>query len=101
MDNRWLRQTLLQCAWAASRKKDSYLKAYYHRLASRRGKKRAIVAVAHKLLVMVYHMLKEHQAYQELGIDYLERRQSQRLTHHLVKRLEGLGYQVQLTCPAA
>ncbi len=94
--NRWLRTALVQAAWAASHSKNTYLAAQYRRLAGRRGKKRAIVAVGHTLLVMIYHMLKEGVDYRELGHDYLDKLQPQRLTHYLVKRLESLGHQVIL-----
>lgn len=95
--NRWVRAALAQAAWAASHTKKSYLSAQYRRLAARRGKKRAIVAVSHTILVMVYHLLREGVAYHELGPDYLDRLQPQRLTTYLVKRLEALGHTVTLT----
>lgn len=94
--NRWLRTALAQAAWAASHSKNTYLSAQYRRLAGRRGKKRAIVAVGHTMLVMMYHMLKDGVDYQELGHDYLDKLQSHRLTHYLVKRLESLGHAVTL-----
>jgi hypothetical protein len=61
---------LVQAAWAATRKKNSYFQAQYRRLAARRGKKRAIMAVAHSLLVVIYHILKTGSTYQDLGADY-------------------------------
>ena len=73
------------------------MSAQYRRLAGRRGKKRAIVAVGHTMLVMIYHMLREGVDYQELGPDYLDKLQSHRLTRYLVKRLESLGHTVTLT----
>jgi len=94
--NRWLRTALVQAAWAASHSKNTYLSAQYRRLAGRRGKKRAIVAVGHTMLVMMYHMLKNGVDYHELGHDYLDKLQPQRLTHYLVKRLESLGLEVTL-----
>ena len=94
--NRWLRTALAQAAWAASHSKNTYLSAQYRRLAGRRGKKRAIVAVGHTMLVMMYHMLKDGVDYQELGHDYLDKLQPQRLTHYLAKRLESLGHEVTL-----
>jgi transposase len=94
--NRWLRTALVQAAWAASHSKNTYLSAQYRRLAGRRGKKRAIVAVGHSILVMMYHMLKEGVDYHELGPDHLDKLHSQRLTHYLVKRLESLGHEVAL-----
>ena len=94
--DRWLRQTLTQAAWAASHTKETYLAAQYHRLAARRGKKRAIVALGHTLLTIVYHVLKQQTTYVELGADYLDRLDPDRLTRQLVKRLEKLGHKVTL-----
>ncbi len=94
--NRWLRTALVQAAWAASHTKKTYLSSQYRRLAGRRGKKRAIVAVGHTMLVMMYHMLKEGMDYQELGHDYLDKLEPQRLTRYLVKRLQSLGHEVTL-----
>jgi transposase len=95
--NRWLRRALAEAAWAASRTKDSYLGAQYRRLAGRRGKKRALIAVAHSLLVIFYHMLKEPVEYEDLGADYFDQQNPERLRRYLVKRLEGLGYTVSLS----
>lgn len=94
--NRWLRTALVQAAWAATRKKDSYFQAQYRRLASRRGKKRAILAVAHSLLVVIYHMLKKGTSYHELGGDYFDKLNAHRLVPYLVRRIKDLGYQVTL-----
>jgi transposase len=94
--SRWLRQMLTQAAWAASHTKDTYLAAQYRRLAARRGKKRALVALGHTLLVIMYHLLKQRTTYQELGGDFLERLEPDRQTRQLVKRLEKLGHNVIL-----
>jgi len=94
--NRWLRQMLVQAAWAASRAKGTYLAAQYRRLVKRRGSKRALVAVGHTLLVMIYQVLKKGALYAELGPDYLDRLEPERLTRQLVKRLESLGHKVTL-----
>jgi transposase len=94
--SRWLRSALLQAAWAASRTKDTYLASHFRRLAGRRGAKRAAVAVSHTLLVIVYQVLRRRLPYRDLGADYLDRRQSDRLTQQLVKRLERLGHKVTL-----
>ena len=94
--NRWLRTALVQSAWAATRKKDSYFQAQYRRLAARRGKKRAIFAVAHSLLTVIYHMLKTGSTYKDLGGDYFDKLNSKRLLPHLVKRIKDLGYQVTI-----
>ncbi len=91
-----LRAALIEAAWAAVRTKDTYLAAMYHRLASRRGKKRAIVAVAHQILVNLYHMLSRHQPYRELGHDYLDQRKKEARVNYLVRRLINYGYIVQL-----
>jgi transposase len=99
--NKWLKACLTEAAWAASRTKKTYLKARYHRLAARRGKKRAIVAVGHTILIMVYHIIKEQSTYQELGADYFERRNEQALIRRLTLRINKLGYQVELTKTAA
>src|SRR5262249_36555900 len=94
--SRWLRQTMVQAAWAASHTKTTYLTAQYHRLAARRGRKRALIALAHTILGIVYHVLKRGTDYAELGFDYFERRDAGRLTRHLVERLERLGHKVVL-----
>ncbi|HJW86106.1 MAG TPA: IS110 family transposase [Candidatus Brocadiaceae bacterium] len=94
--NRWLRRTLNQSAWAASHTKNTYLSAQYRRLASRRGKKRAIVAVGHTMLKIVYHMLKHKVSYHDLGNDYFDSFNSESLKRNLVKRLEKLGHKVIL-----
>jgi transposase len=94
--SRWLRQVLTQAAWAASHTKDTYLAAQFRRLAARRGKKRALVALGHTLLVIIYHLLTEGSTYHELGGDFLERLEPERLTRQLVKRLEKLGHRVTL-----
>ena len=95
--NVWLRRALCEAAWAAGRSKDTYFTAQYRRLAGRRGKKRAIMAVAHSLLVVFYHLLNnEHLEYRELGGNYFDTLDPIRLRRHLVKRLESLGYEVTL-----
>jgi transposase len=94
--SRWLRTTLVQAAWAASHTKGTYLAAQYRRLAARRGKKRALVAVGHTILVVAYHLLKNKTTYQEPGGDFFERLDPERLTRSLVRRLEKLGHEVTL-----
>jgi transposase len=95
--NRWLRRALAEAAWAASHAKDSYLSAQYRRLVTRCGNKRALLALAHTLLGIVYHMLKRDVEYRDLGPDYFDKLRGRGLERYLVKRLEGLGYQVNLT----
>jgi transposase len=92
-----LRRSLVQAARAAAHTKDTYLRALYYRLALRRGKNRAAVAVARTILQIAYYVLQRGTTYEELGSDYFERRDQERTTHRLVKRLEGLGYEVSLT----
>lgn len=100
--NRWLRRAFCQMAWASTRKKGSYCKAQYRRLAARRGKQRALLAVAHTLLVIVYHLLRDPGLeYRDLGEDYFERRDAAHTTASLVKRLGRLGYEVTLKPKAA
>jgi len=84
-------------AWVVSRMKDNYLSAFYHRIARRRGKKRAIIAVAHKILVMIYHMLKNNKPYEDLGADYFDRLDAAQIERRADKPLEQLGYDVTLT----
>ena len=94
--NRWLRRAINQAAWAASHTKDSYLSAFYRRIVPRRGKKRAIVALGHTLMVIVYHILKTGRRYYELGSDYFDQLNHDGATRYHKKRLEELGYQVNL-----
>jgi transposase len=94
--NRWLREILVQCAWAASHTKQTYLSAQYRRLAPRRGRKRALVALAHTLLVVVFQVLRKQTTYRELGADYLDRLDADRVARGLVRRLERLGHKVTL-----
>jgi len=92
----WLRTMLVQAAWAASHTKGTYLADQYRRLAARRGKKRALIAVGHTILVIAYHVLKKGVTYVELGADYLSRLDPERVTRNLVKRLQKLGHKVTL-----
>ena len=94
--NRYLRATLVQAAWAAIKVKDSFLAAFYRRLAARRGKQKAIIAVAHKILVIVYTLLKTGQVYQERGAAALDEGQKERIVHRLERRIAQLGYKVNL-----
>ena len=97
----WLKTTLVQCAWAAARKKASYLHAQFHRLRARRGAKKAIGAVAASILTAAYHMLKNGALYEDLGPDHFDRRAKATQTRRLVARLQNLGYAVQITPLAA
>jgi len=94
--NPWLVSALVQAAWAASRCRNTYLSAQYHRIAARRGKKRAIVAVAHTILVTIYHMLRTGSTYHDLGANYFDERRRSSIMRRSVRRLERLGYQVNV-----
>jgi transposase len=96
----WLRSALVEAARAAGRSKRTYLAAQYHRLAARRGTKRAAVAVGHTILVIAYRLLREGGAYRDLGERYFDERDRRAVERRLVGRLEGLGYKVSLE-PAA
>jgi transposase len=92
----WLKRALVQAAWAASHTKDTYLSAFYRRLAARRGRKRALVGLGHAILGIMYHMQRNGTDYADLGGDYFERRDKDGLTRRLVRRLESLGMKVTL-----
>lgn len=94
--NQWLRSALVQMAWAASRTKDTYLSAQFRRLSVRRGRKRAMIAVSHSMLVIIYHVLTRRTPYKDLGANYLDQLAPERLTRRLVERLERLGHKVTL-----
>jgi len=93
--NHTLRSGLMQSAHVASRSR-TYLAAQYRRLAARRGKKRATMAVAHSILVIAYHMIQRQEPDRELGVNYFDQQRPEATTKRLVKRLENLGYQVAL-----
>jgi transposase len=92
--SRYLRAALVQAAWAASHQKGTYLAAQYKRLVRRMGKKKALLAVGHSILVMVYHVLQNRTSYQELGGDYFDRRNVDKQRKRLIRQLEGLGLKV-------
>jgi hypothetical protein len=95
--NIYLKTALVEAAQVAVKKKGSYYRAKFRKLVVRRGYKRAIVAIAHKLLVAIYHVLKGGTAYRELGEAYLDRLDQQRTAKSLVNRLKTLGYQVEIS----
>ena len=97
--NQALRQVLIEIAHVAAKTKDTYLAAQYRRIAARRGKKRALVALGHTILVIIYHILTRRQPYQELGVAYFDQLDRQRVEQRLVRRLERLGYTVSLQTP--
>jgi transposase len=95
--NVWLRAVLGEVAWAAARTRDTYLRAQFERLAKRRGRKRAIVAVGHSILVIAYHVLRTRQPYTDLGPDYFDSQDTERIARHHIQRLGQLGYEVTIT----
>jgi len=97
----WLKTTLIQCAWAATRTKGTYLQAQFHRLRARRGAKKAIGAVAASILTPAYPMLRNGALYQDLGAGHFDRRAKTTQTNRLIARLRSLGYAVQITPVAA
>jgi transposase len=92
----WLKTMLVQCAWAAKRKKDSYYKAQFFRLQSKRGPQKAICAVAASILTAIYHILKNGTEHQDLGADHFNRRSTESQTKRLVAQLTKLGFEVKL-----
>lgn len=95
--SQWLKTVLVQCGWAASRTKASYLQAQFLRLRGRRGPQKAVCAVAASILTAVYHMLKNGTPYQDLGADHFQRRSKTSQAQRLIKRLQYLGYAVNIT----
>jgi transposase len=93
----WLKTTLVQCAWAAARRKASYLQAQFHRIRARRGAKKAIGAVAASILTAAYHMLKHGALYEDLGPAHFDKRAQAKQVHRLIDRLRNLGFAVQIT----
>ncbi len=96
----WLKTTLVQAAWCAARTKGTYLRAQFQRLKSRRGPKKAVVAVAASILTAIYFMLRDGVAYQDLGADHFDRCDRDKMVRRLVHRLETLGCKVQVTATA-
>jgi transposase len=99
--NVWLRGIMGEVAWAAVKKRDTYFPAQFHRVARRRGRQKAAVAVAHSVLVVIYHVLRSGRPYAELGVEYFDHLDAARIERHHVRRLEHLGYTVTLTPAAA
>ena len=92
----WLKTTLAQAAWAAIRTKGCYLRTQFHRLKSRRGPKKALIAVAASMLTAVYHMLKDHVPYHDLGGEYFDRRDKSVMAKRLNNKLNTLGFHVEV-----
>jgi transposase len=93
----WLKATLVQCAWAASRKRDGYLRAQFQRLRQRRGPKEAICAVAASMLTAIWHMLRDGTSYQDLGADHFHRRSPEQQAQHLARQIARLGFACTIT----
>lgn len=91
----------MQCAHNAGRAKGTYLKDKYYKLKTRRGAKRAAVAIGHKILVIAYFLIKNQETYKELGETYLDSRNKARIIRHYQHRIEALGFSVSLTEKAA
>jgi hypothetical protein len=94
--NRYLRRILCQSAWATTHTKDSHLSALFRRIRSRRGEQKAIMAVAHQLLTIIFHVVRDGSVYQELGAGHYDRQNKPKVTRKLVERLQRLGYYVTL-----
>lgn len=95
--NRWLRRALVQSAWGASRKKDCYLSAFFYRHAARQGVRKAIVSLAHRILVIAFCLLRDGTEYQEFGGDFFDQLNPVRTRNRLIRRLQRLGVEVTLT----
>lgn len=94
---KWLKTTLVQAAWAAVRVKDSYLQAQFHRLRARRGAKKAIIGVAASMLTAAWHMLRDGTEWHDLGATHFDRADTQKTANRLIRRLQQIGYAVQVT----
>jgi transposase len=95
--SKWLRRALTEAAHAAARKKQSYFQAQYYRIVARRGKQRAAIAVGHALLITGYHLITTRQSFQDLGNTYFDERNREAVKRRAVRKLEQLGFQVQIT----
>ena len=91
---------LVQAAWSATRKKNSYLQAQFLRLKARRGAKKAVIAVAASILTIVYHMLNDGTCYQDLGPEYFARRNPAKVAAKLADRIRNLGFHVEISAAA-
>jgi transposase len=95
--NRHLQRALVQAAWAAARTQDCYVRAVYYRIASRRGARRAAVAVGRTILQIAYHLIRKQTSYHEVGGDYFDRVDRERTRARWVRRLQTLGFEVSVT----
>lgn len=96
----WLKTVMVNCGWAAARSKNTYARAQFHRLKSRRGSKKAVIAVAASMLTAIYYMLRDAVPYRDLGAGYFDRRDHAKIANRLRRRLESLGFEVSMQ-PAA
>lgn len=96
----WLKTVLVQCAWGAARKKNSYFQAQFHRIKARAGAKKAAIAVAASILTTAYHMLKDGTFYQDLGADHFARRDPARAAQKLANRIRRMGFEVDIRAAA-
>src|SRR4051794_21440938 len=93
----WLKTTLVQCAWAASRRKGGYLRAQFQRLRQRRGPKKAVCAVAASILTAIWHILRDGAVYQDLGADHFHKRSPEQQVQHLARQIAKLGFACSIT----
>jgi transposase len=98
--NIWLKRILCQVGWAASHTRKTYFAALFYRISARRGKKRAVLAVAHAILVTIYSMLKNKRTYQDLGSDYFDKMNADGLKRYCLRKLEAMGHKVILESAA-
>ena len=94
--NKYLKSTIVECARSAIRKNDSYFYAKYQRIAARRGGKRALIAIAHSMLIAIYHILKELTSFKDLGSNYFVSINEEKIIRKNIKSIENLGYEVVL-----
>src|SRR5262249_13385002 len=94
--HRWLRGVFGEVAWAVSHTKENYLVAHFQRMTRRRGKHEAVIALAHPILVIIYHVMRDQRPYPDLGADYFDRLETARIERYHVRRLEQLGHTVTL-----
>ena len=94
--NKTLKSILVECAGSATKNRNSFLHSQYERIAIRRGKKRAKLAVAHSMLIAIYYMIKEDKEYQDLGSDFYNKFNKEKKANSYIKKLKELGYNVQL-----
>jgi transposase len=96
----WLKTAMVNCAWAAARSKNTYARAQFHRLKTRRGSKKAVVAVAASMLTAIYFVLRDRTPYRDLGVSYFDQRDKTKIANRLRRRLQSLGFSVEMQ-PAA